>query len=156
VGTTATEESNIVLVSLVRSNKHGSMGFLSDANRLNIILSRAKHDMILFGDLHFLTTGAHKSEAGRQLWSSVQSLLEAGGHVYTEGVPLVCSRHPHVHSDAATPEQFAALAPNGGCTEVPLLLYDTITAADWCYDSVFVCCDSSFTRETRCCLCYCQ
>jgi AAA domain len=119
---TAAEESDIVLVSLGRSNKQGTMGFVNDANRLNVMVSRAKHGMILFGDLHFLTTGAHKSESGRRLWRCMHSLLQAGGHVYPAGVPLVCSRHPDVHSDAASAEQFAVLAPNGGCTQVVLLL----------------------------------
>jgi hypothetical protein len=103
------------------------MGFVNIANRLNVMVSRAKHGMVLFGDLHFLTAGAHKSESGRRLWRSMQSLLLAGGHVYPAGVPLGCSRHPDVHSDAATAEQFNALAPNGGCTQVALYSITTMT-----------------------------
>jgi hypothetical protein len=107
------------------------MGFVNDANRLNVMVSRAKHGMVLFGDLEFLTTGAHKSDSGRRLWRSMQSLLLAGGHVYPAEVPPVCSRHPDVHSDAATDEHFAALAPNGGCTQV--LPYCTFITTVCCY-----------------------
>jgi hypothetical protein len=115
------------------------MGFLSDANRLNVMLSRAKHGMILFGDLQFFTTRAHKSAAGRALWSNVQSLLEAGGHVYPAGVPLVCSRHPHVRNDAASPEQFAVLAPHGGCTEVYYYYYCDTTSTSISMQDVNIC-----------------
>ena len=34
------EESKVILVSLVRSNSEGSAGFLSESNRINVLLSR--------------------------------------------------------------------------------------------------------------------
>ena len=36
----AGEESKVILVSLVRSNCEGSAGFLSESNRINVLLSR--------------------------------------------------------------------------------------------------------------------
>lgn len=41
------QESDIILMSCVRS--HG-IGFISDPNRLNVSLTRAKHTMILLGN----------------------------------------------------------------------------------------------------------
>ncbi|KAK9847950.1 hypothetical protein WJX84_010168 [Apatococcus fuscideae] len=44
------EESKVVLVSLVRSNDIGKAGFLNTTNRVNVLLSRAQHGMILVGN----------------------------------------------------------------------------------------------------------
>ncbi|KAK6218751.1 hypothetical protein LQW54_002675 [Pestalotiopsis sp. IQ-011] len=41
------EEASVVIVSLVRSNAHGKCGFLGQENRVNVLLSRAKHGMII-------------------------------------------------------------------------------------------------------------
>jgi hypothetical protein len=43
-------ESDIVIVDLVRSNKHGNVGFLSISNRINVAMSRAKRLLIIVGD----------------------------------------------------------------------------------------------------------
>jgi len=44
------EESKVVIVSLVRSNERGQLGFLSVLNRVNVLLSRAMHGMYLIGN----------------------------------------------------------------------------------------------------------
>lgn len=41
------QESDVILMSCVRSN---GIGFISDPNRLNVSLTRAKHTMILLGN----------------------------------------------------------------------------------------------------------
>ncbi|KAG5175823.1 AAA domain-containing protein, partial [Tribonema minus] len=61
------EEADVVIVSLVRSRASGTMGFLSDANRLNVALSRARRALIVIGDLDFLTQRA-KGDAAREPW----------------------------------------------------------------------------------------
>jgi AAA domain len=119
--TYTTEECDIELASMVRSNPRGDMGFVNDANRHNVLISRAKHGMIIFGDLHFLTTAA-RSESGKRLWRRFETLLQAGGHVYTNGLPTVCERHPAVCNDISTLSQFGEFAPNGGCTQVSVVL----------------------------------
>lgn len=43
------EESNVVIVSLVRSNHEKRCGFLRTTNRINVLLSRAKHGMYIIG-----------------------------------------------------------------------------------------------------------
>ena len=40
------EESDIVVVSLVRSNKRGAIGFMKEEQRVNVLLSRAKVKMV--------------------------------------------------------------------------------------------------------------
>jgi len=43
-------EKEAVVISLVRSNSIGEIGFLSDARRMNVALTRAKRKMIIVGD----------------------------------------------------------------------------------------------------------
>ena len=38
------------IVSLVRSNREGEVGFLEDARRRNVALTRAQRKLIAFGD----------------------------------------------------------------------------------------------------------
>ncbi|CAN0335394.1 unnamed protein product, partial [Laminaria digitata] len=40
------EESDLVIGSFVRSNDGGQMGFVGDANRLNVAISRARCVML--------------------------------------------------------------------------------------------------------------
>lgn len=43
-------ETDIIFYSIVRSNEKGKIGFLSDARRLNVALSRAKELLVIVGD----------------------------------------------------------------------------------------------------------
>jgi superfamily I DNA and/or RNA helicase len=44
------QERDVVLISLVRSNDSGEIGFLKDYRRLNVALTRAKKKLVVFGD----------------------------------------------------------------------------------------------------------
>ena len=44
------DERDYSLISTVRSNKEGAVGFLSDHRRLNVMLTRARYGTILVGD----------------------------------------------------------------------------------------------------------
>jgi ATP-dependent RNA/DNA helicase IGHMBP2 len=43
-------EKDVVVISLVRSNAKGELGFLSDTRRMNVALTRARRKLIVFGD----------------------------------------------------------------------------------------------------------
>jgi hypothetical protein len=105
------EEATVVLVSLVRSstNVHGrgSIGFLKTPNRINVLLSRAKHGLILVGHGEFLCVKS-------PLWQQVLDQLQSDG-CYSDGLPLHCRRHPDDQRIASSPNSFALLAPDGGC-----------------------------------------
>jgi ATP-dependent RNA/DNA helicase IGHMBP2 len=44
------QERDVIYISLVRSNENGEIGFLSDARRMNVALTRAKSKLIVIGD----------------------------------------------------------------------------------------------------------
>ena len=43
-------ERDIIIASMVRSNKKGEIGFLKDMKRLNVLLTRAKKKLIIIGN----------------------------------------------------------------------------------------------------------
>jgi ATP-dependent RNA/DNA helicase IGHMBP2 len=44
------QERDLILISLVRSNVKGEIGFLSDTRRMNVAMTRAKRKLIMIGD----------------------------------------------------------------------------------------------------------
>ncbi|NJE03815.1 IGHMBP2 family helicase [Thermococcus sp. MV11] len=51
-------EKEVIVLSFVRSNKRGELGFLKDLRRLNVSLTRAKRKLILIGDSSTLSAHA--------------------------------------------------------------------------------------------------
>ncbi|SDL84721.1 IGHMBP2 family helicase [Halarsenatibacter silvermanii] len=51
-------EKELILLSLVRSNKRGNIGFLRDLRRLNVSITRARRKLIIVGDSS--TVGTHE------------------------------------------------------------------------------------------------
>lgn len=49
------QERDIILISLVRSNDHGQIGFLSDLRRMNVAMTRARMKLIIIGNAQTLT-----------------------------------------------------------------------------------------------------
>jgi len=55
------DEADVVIVSLVRNNAlvpWKSVGFLKEANRMDVLLSRARHKLIIVGSWDFLHLAA--------------------------------------------------------------------------------------------------
>ncbi|KAL4624352.1 NFX1-type zinc finger-containing protein 1-like [Arapaima gigas] len=99
------EENDIVLLSLVRSNLEGRVGFLQIANRVCVALSRAKKGLYCIGNLGML---------GRvQLWSNILHTLREHGHV-GHHMLLSCQNHPETRTLVSCADDFKQ-APEGGC-----------------------------------------
>lgn len=49
------QERDVILISLVRSNANGDIGFLSDLRRMNVAMTRARMKLIILGDARTLT-----------------------------------------------------------------------------------------------------
>ncbi|MCR4602421.1 MAG: AAA family ATPase [Prevotella sp.] len=64
------QERDIIVLSLVRSNDEGQIGFLRDLRRMNVAITRARMKVIILGDRHTLT----RHPFYRKLWQYIQSL----------------------------------------------------------------------------------
>jgi len=105
------EESDIVVTSLVRSNAQGSIGFLKEEQRVNVLLSRAKHGMYLLGNSKTLRL----SQKGKHVWNPLIEIFENTGNI-VESFPTVCQLHPNDGiSYCTTLQDFRIQRPNGGC-----------------------------------------
>ncbi|KAF2095349.1 P-loop containing nucleoside triphosphate hydrolase protein [Rhizodiscina lignyota] len=105
------EESDIVVVSLVRSNSKGEIGFMSEPERINVMLSRARNALIMLGNADTFM----KSRKGKT-WKLLMDQLKHDGSVY-DGIPVKCERHPDRKAVLQKPEDFHSLCPDGGCLE---------------------------------------
>ena len=55
-------ERDIIIISLVRSNNEGKVGFLNDLRRLNVSLTRAKKKLIIIGNRETLESNEDYKE----------------------------------------------------------------------------------------------
>jgi hypothetical protein len=103
------EEAKIVIISLVRSNMMKSVGFLKTTNRINVLLSRAKHGMYLIGNAD---TYAHIP-----MWSKVLGMFEEADAI-GPAFSLCCPRHQDTDMVVSQPDDFEFYSPDGGCREM--------------------------------------
>ncbi|KAI9709048.1 MAG: hypothetical protein M1820_003494 [Bogoriella megaspora] len=96
------EEAKVVIISLCRSNPQNACGFLRTPNRINVLLSRAKHGMYIIGNA--LTASS------APMWRQVIEILEEGQNIGPE-LELDCPRHPDVRMSVSKPDDFLRLAP---------------------------------------------
>lgn len=64
------QERDIILISLVRSNDEGQIGFLRDLRRMNVAITRARMKLIILGDSGTMTSHPFY----KRLWEYVASL----------------------------------------------------------------------------------
>ena len=64
------QERDIILISLVRSNDSGEIGFLRDLRRMNVAITRARMKLIILGDVPTMTRHAFY----RKLWQYVEEV----------------------------------------------------------------------------------
>ncbi|BFF91150.1 NFX1-type zinc finger-containing protein 1 [Drosophila madeirensis] len=75
-------EANIVLLSLVRSNPSGNIGFLAKPNRACVALSRARWALYIIGNMETLQQG------NSELWSAIAERLKESNAI-GKAFPLV-------------------------------------------------------------------
>ena len=64
------QERDIILISLVRSNDEGQIGFLRDLRRMNVAITRARMKLIILGDVQTMT----RHPFYRKLYEYVEAL----------------------------------------------------------------------------------
>lgn len=66
------QERDVILISLVRANEEGQIGFLNDLRRMNVAITRARMKLIILGDASTLTRHAFY----KRLYTYIESLHE--------------------------------------------------------------------------------
>lgn len=64
------QERDVILISLVRSNDEGQIGFLKDLRRMNVAMTRARMKLIILGNKDTMT----KHPFYKKLWESVEAI----------------------------------------------------------------------------------
>lgn len=64
------QERDIILISLVRSNDEGQIGFLKDLRRMNVAMTRARMKLIILGNKDTMT----KHPFYKKLWEYVEAI----------------------------------------------------------------------------------
>ncbi|XP_044747132.1 NFX1-type zinc finger-containing protein 1-like isoform X3 [Coccinella septempunctata] len=99
------EESDIILLSLVRNNDENRIGFLANDNRVCVALSRARNGFYIMGNMSIL---CEKS----QLWVKVKTTLTAQEAI-GPSLALKCQNHDKI-TMVTTAADFS-LVSEGGC-----------------------------------------
>jgi len=91
-------EADVVVISLVRNNPRvgaGALGFLRERRRMNVMLSRAKHELVLVGSLPFLEEAVRGVNPDRGpehelafITEMVGTIRRLSGEMRRPGVPL--------------------------------------------------------------------
>ena len=61
------QERDVILISLVRANEEGQIGFLNDLRRMNVAITRARMKLIILGDVSTLTRHTFYAELYRYI-----------------------------------------------------------------------------------------
>ena len=100
------EENDIILLSLVRSNKNEKVGFIKIVNRACVALSRAKKGFYCIGNFDLLSKHS-------EIWSKIVADLKASGGI-GNALTLECQIH-RTEVFVKTAKDFKDKVPNGGC-----------------------------------------
>lgn len=101
------EENDIVILSLVRSNAEGRVGFLQIPNRVCVALSRAKKGLYCLGNMDMFSRV--------KLWSNILHTLREKGQVGSF-LTLSCQNHPETRTLVSSSNDFLKV-PEGGCSK---------------------------------------
>ena len=91
------EESKVVILSTVRSNSEGRVGFLKTPNRINVGCSRAKNGFYVVGNSTLMSAVP--------MWRQIARDLSARGKI-GPAFRACCSRHPSKVFSVQSPEQW--------------------------------------------------
>jgi hypothetical protein len=154
------EENELVLVSLVRSNPSGQIGFMGEPERVNVMLSRARCAMIIFGNAE--TFRSAKKQTAQRLWSKITDLMHGNGYLHA-GLPVVCQQHPSEKHTLSRLEHFDEYVKHGGCRAAcgqqmqclrhncPLKCHaDTAARHERCKEKMTAVCAQNHTIEYTC------
>jgi superfamily I DNA and/or RNA helicase len=100
------EENDIVLLSLVRSNEEGRIGFLGIENRICVAFSRARNGFYCIGNFNIFNRVKNK-------WKAIIETMNKR-NCLNAGLSLYCVNHKNNQLIAENPTDFDK-RPEGGC-----------------------------------------
>ncbi|XP_048505861.1 NFX1-type zinc finger-containing protein 1-like isoform X3 [Athalia rosae] len=100
------EENKIILLSLVRNNGEGKIGFLKEENRVCVALSRAREGLYIMGNMEDLVIK-------NTIWPKIKEVLESENAI-GEYLTLHCQIHQGQSVQMWTANDFQQ-CPEGGC-----------------------------------------
>ncbi|KAF5286004.1 hypothetical protein FQR65_LT13001 [Abscondita terminalis] len=103
------DESKIILLSLVRSNKNGKIGFLKIENRVCVALSRVREGFYIMGDMNTLCVEG-------EIWRKVKNVLVSQGSI-GPSLLLRCQIHVNRKTPVRLPQDFNDVV-EGGCNQM--------------------------------------
>ncbi|KAF5286003.1 hypothetical protein FQR65_LT13000 [Abscondita terminalis] len=103
------EESKIILLSLVRNNKEGKIGFLKIENRVCVALSRAREGLYIMGNMDLLCENS-------EIWPKVRDVLETQESL-GPSLMLRCQIHREHETIVTVPDDFEKVI-EGGCNTI--------------------------------------
>lgn len=136
------EESKIILASLVRSNDKGEVGFVKGAERVNVLMSRARDGFYLVGNLDTLCS------ARSSIWKELLTLMAANGDV-VPGFPVHCQHHDKKQF-LRSPRDFLDKAPNGGCDALCMEALPTCSRGHHCQQRCHGHAHPNIHRDMKC------
>ena len=118
------EECDIVLLSLVRSNKKNDIGFLRNFNRVCVAFSRAKIGFYILGNINHIVNSEkalkNKSKTDSKMidvWQKIKAKAEEL-NIIGDKLTLICQNHKN-KTIISTDKDFAE-CPEGGCKQICL------------------------------------
>ncbi|XP_040290237.1 NFX1-type zinc finger-containing protein 1-like isoform X1 [Bufo bufo] len=99
------EENEIIILSLVRSNLEGNVGFLKIPNRVCVALSRARKGLFCIGNMQMLSKVP--------IWKKICDALKENEQIGKE-LKVKCVIHPNTTTYLSTFKDFDNV-PEGGC-----------------------------------------
>ncbi|UYV64754.1 ZNFX1 [Cordylochernes scorpioides] len=100
------EENDIILVSFVRSNEDGNIGFLKTANRVCVALSRARQGLYCIGNFTLMSSKT-------PLWNNIVGYLTESQNI-SNVLKLRCQQHTDRVTEVRREEDFRNVK-EGGC-----------------------------------------
>jgi len=100
------KEAKVIVISLVRSNDERKCGFLKTSNRINVLLSRARHGMYIIGNAQIASSVP--------MWTNVIFILERDKNI-DQTLTLCCPRHKETSIEVSKADDFSLLSSKGDC-----------------------------------------